>query len=105
MPKLFAKMKIIRVNKEVEEVIEPRTVFDATVAEAKQFDALPNKPARPATADEIKAHDERVALDNGETFQAPAPSDPVLADPEPAAPMPDSGASGDPKSAPKGRSA
>lgn len=99
MAKLFSKMKIIRHTKDgVEEVIPKRTVFDATPAEAKQFDAL--KSARPATADEVKADKERRELDQGITFQNPAPSDAVLEAP---AALPDSGAQGDPKSAPKGR--
>ena len=99
MVKLYSKMKIIRHTKDgVEEVIPKRTVFDGTPAEAKQFDAL--NSARPATAEEIKDDKERRDLDEGLTFQNPAPSDAVL---ELAEPMPDSGAAGDPKSAPKGR--
>ena len=99
MVKLYSKMKIIRHTKDgVEEVIPKRTVFDGTPAEAKQFDAL--NSARPATAEEIEDDKERRDLDEGLTFQNPAPSDAVLEAP---AALPDSGAHGDPKSAPKGR--
>ena len=67
MVKLYSKMKIIRHTKDgVEEVIPKRTVFDGTPAEAKQFDAL--KSARPATADEIKAHAEAQALADGSAY-------------------------------------
>lgn len=100
MAKLYSATKIIRRDKKgVEEIIPRNSVFDATVAEAKQYDAL--KAARPATEAEVKAHDERVALSQGQTFQAPAPSDAVLEAPTP---MPDSGAQNDPKSAPKAKS-
>lgn len=91
MPKLFSNMKIIRVKDGVEEIIPARTVFQATVAEAKQFDALGS--ARPATAEEINAADQAQALADGMLFQP----DPV------AEPMPDSGAAGDPRSAPKAK--
>lgn len=111
MAKLFSLMKIIRANKAGdEETIERRTVFDATATEAKQFDALGS--ARPATAEEVKEHDARKAIDEGLAFQAPAPSDAVLNNPESGTSvpgsgvlMPDSGAAGDPRSAPKGKSA
>lgn len=100
MAKLFSKTKIIRHDKKGnEEVIAKGVVFDATVAEAKQFDAL--NSARQATSEEVKAADARKAQDNGHTFQNPAPSDSVVANAEP---LPDSGADGDPKSAPKGKS-
>lgn len=62
MAKMFSKTKIIR----GEEVIPKQTVFDATPSEAKQFDAL--KVARPATADEVKAHTEAQAKATGHTF-------------------------------------
>ncbi|AMY70910.1 hypothetical protein [Frigidibacter mobilis] len=62
MAKLFSKNKILR----GEEVIPARTVFDATPSEAKQFDAL--KSARPATADEIKAHAAAQAKADGKAF-------------------------------------
>ena len=102
MVKLYSKMKIIRHTKDgVEEVIPKRTVFDGTPAEAKQFDAL--NSARPATAEEIKDDKERRDLDEGLTSQNPAPSDAVLAGPEETVAMPDSGAYGDPNSAPKGK--
>lgn len=50
MPKLFAKNRIIRPDGTV---VEPRTVFDATPEQARQFDRL--NAARPATEAEIKA--------------------------------------------------
>jgi len=95
MAKLFSKTKIIRVNDGVEEVIPKGVVFDATPTEAKQFDAL--KSARPATAEEVSAHNYRLAVSQGQVVAEPAA--PV------AEPLPDSGAVGDPRSAPKGKSA
>ena len=65
MAKLFSKMKIIMPG---DVVIPARTVFDATPSEARQFDAL--KSARPATADEIKAHAEELAKANGSAYGA-----------------------------------
>lgn len=62
MAKLFSKMKIVR----GEEVIPKQTVFDATPSEAKQYDAL--KSARPATADEVKAHAQAEAKATGKAF-------------------------------------
>ena len=62
MVKLYSKTKILR----GEEVIPARTVFDATPSEARQFDAL--KSARPATAEEIKAHAEAQAKANGSAY-------------------------------------
>lgn len=62
MAKLFSKTKIIR----GEEVIPKKTVFDATPSEAKQYDML--KAARPANADEVKAHAEAQAKANGTAF-------------------------------------
>lgn len=54
MPKLTAIRTIICMNKDdVLETISPRTVFDATVAQAKAFDAL--GAARPSWDSEIKA--------------------------------------------------
>lgn len=64
MAKLFAKTKIIR----GEEVIPKNAVFDATPSEARQFDAL--KGARPATADEVKAHAQAEAKAKGKAFVA-----------------------------------
>ena len=99
MAKLFSLMKIIRHDKDGnEEIIPKRSVFDATSAEAKQFDAL--KSARPATAEEIAADKEQRDMDQGIAFQNPAPSDAVLNAP---AELPDSGAVGDPRSTPKGK--
>jgi hypothetical protein len=63
MAKLFAKQKILR----GEEVIPARSVFDATPVEARQFDAL--KAARPATAEEVKAHAEAQAKADGVAFE------------------------------------
>lgn len=62
MAKLYSKTKIIRGDK----VIPKQTVFDATPSEAKQFDVL--NAARPATADEVKAHAEAEAKANGKAF-------------------------------------
>ena len=63
MPKLFALNKIIMPD---ETVVERRTVFDATVEQAKQFDKL--KAARSATEAEIKAAKEAADAEAGMTF-------------------------------------
>lgn len=76
--------------------VEPKTVFKATVRQAKQFDKL--GAARPATEAEIKAHREAKAIAN-----AMDPDAPELELPAPAAAKaPPSGAPGDPQSNPKG---
>ncbi len=49
MPKLYAKNRIVMPDGSE---IEPRTVFDATPEQARQFDHL--NAARPATEAEIK---------------------------------------------------
>lgn len=63
MPKLFALNKIIMPD---ETVVERRTVFDATVEQAKQFDKL--GAARPATEAEIKQAKEASAAADGTAF-------------------------------------
>lgn len=60
MAKMFAKTKIIL---EGDVVVPARTVFDATPAQARQFDHL--NAARAATADEVKAAAEAEAARNG----------------------------------------
>lgn len=60
MAKLFANNPIIL---EGDVTIPARTVFDATPAQAKQFDKL--GAARPATAEEVKAWTEAEASKNG----------------------------------------
>ena len=96
MPKLYALTKIIMPKGDV---IERRTVFDATIAQAKQFDAL--KAARPATEAEIKIADREQAKADGivaiddENAARPA-ADATLDKPE-------SGAPGDPQNRPKTR--
>lgn len=60
MSKLYAKHQILM----PEDVIVPaKAVFDATPAQAKQFDKL--GAARPATAAEIKAAEAAEAAKNG----------------------------------------
>lgn len=93
MAKLFSKTRIIRMKDGREEVIEPRKVFEATPAEAKQFDKL--NAARPATAAEI----------NGEAESKVEVASEKPTHEESTTAMPDSGANGDPKSSPKGKSA
>lgn len=95
MAKLFSKTSIIRYNNGVEEVIAKGVVFDATPTEAKQLDAL--RSARPATAEEVSAHNHKVAVSQGQAVAEPVA--PV------AEPLPASGAVGDPRGAPKGKSA
>ena len=63
MPKLFSLMQIVRQNKDGEESIPAKKVFDATVAEAKDFDRI--KAARPATKAEIEAAAEAQAIADG----------------------------------------
>ena len=95
MPKLYALSRIIL---EDDKVVPRHTVFDATVAQAKQFDTL--KAARPATEDEINAAKEAAAIANGSAFiEGPSPNDPAPT----TAMKPDSGAPGDPQSPPKSK--
>ena len=104
MPKLFALTQIILAD---DKVVARNSVFDATVAQAKQFDAL--KAARPATEAEIKAAEKAAAeadgtafLENADTAARPsADSQPVKGEVD--VTMPDSGAPGDPQSKPKGK--
>lgn len=89
MAKLLALTKIIM---EGDVVHERGTVFDATPAQAKQFDKL--NAARPATADEIAVAKEAAAIADGTAYLEAAPVDSV---------KPASGAPGDPQSPPKGK--
>lgn len=103
MAKLFALNKIIlpATDKDgKEQLIDKGRVFDATPAQAKQFDAI--KAARPATDAEIAADKEAKAIADGTAFVAPAPSDSVV---ETEADTPPAAVTGDPKGIPKGRSA
>ena len=63
MAKLYALTQIILKD---DEVVQHNTVFDATVAQAKQFDAL--GAARPATEAEIKDAEKAAALKDGTAF-------------------------------------
>lgn len=70
MAKMYALKTILRRNKDgVEELIQPKSVFDAKPAEAKQLDALAS--ARPARDDEIKAHAEVQARADGTFYSEP----------------------------------
>ncbi len=107
MVKLYARTRIVlpAAGEDGEElVVERGKVFDATVDQAKQFDALPGpngKPvARPATAEEIKAARAEEDKANGivtadDAKTADAGNGRVAAPP--------SGAPGDPNSAPKAK--
>lgn len=101
MAKMYSLTKIIMPDpKTGEEILIPKNkVFDATPEQAKQFDAL--KSARQATNDEIAAAKDAEKIADGTAFVAPAPSDPVVDDAEPARET--SGVSGDPKNIPKGK--
>ena len=96
MAKMYALHQII-LNDDT--VVPRHTVFDATPAQAKQFDAL--KAARPATAEEVAAAKEAAAISDGTMFleNGPSPNDPSPADNL----KPASGAPGDPQSPPKGK--
>lgn len=95
MAKLYALHQIIL---EDDKVVPRHTVFDATPAQAKQFDAL--KAARPATAEEINAAKEAAAIADGSAFaEGPSPNDPAPVE----SVKPASGAPGDPQSPPKGK--
>lgn len=99
MVKLYALNKILRGKDQViDPAVEP--VFDATPDEAKQFDAL--KSARPATADEVAKAKDRAAKKDGTAFLA-SPEPVAASAPAAEVDAPESGANGDPKSAPKGR--
>lgn len=104
MAKLFALTQIILPD----DVVVPRhTVFDATPAQAKQFDAL--KAARHATKEEIDAAKEAAAIADGTAFLENAETaDRPAVDAQPVkgavdATMPDSGAPSDPQSRPKSK--
>jgi uncharacterized protein YjlB len=60
MAKLYAKHQIVLPG---DVIVLPKSVFDATPAQAKQFDTL--GAARPATAAEIKAAEVADAAKNG----------------------------------------
>lgn len=95
MAKMYALNRIIL---EEDKVVPRHTVFDASPAQAKQFDAL--KAARPATAEEIALAKETAAIEDGTAFlEGPSPNDPEPTD----AVKPVSGAPGDPQSPPKGK--
>ncbi|MBI1620014.1 hypothetical protein [Aquamicrobium zhengzhouense] len=95
MAKMYALHQIIL---EDDKVVPRHTVFDATPAQAKQFDAL--KAARPATAEEVAEAKEAAAKADGSAFaEGPSPNDPSPADNL----KPASGAPGDPQSPPKGK--
>lgn len=70
MPKLFSLNKIVMPDNTV---IPRRSVFDATVEQAKQFDKL--GAARPATEDEIKAAKDAAAEADGTAFFSKAALD------------------------------
>jgi hypothetical protein len=92
MAKLYALTKIIMPD---DTVVPAKTVFDATPAQAIQFDKL--KSARPATAEEIRNAALLAAVANGTEFNEPElPLE---------AKAPASGAAGDPNGVPKGKSA
>lgn len=90
MAKLLALTKIILKDGSL---VERHSVFDATPAEAKQFDAL--KAARPATAEEVATAKEAAAVADGTAFLDPEDSFTSI--------KPASGAPGDPQSPPKGK--
>ncbi|MDO5646306.1 hypothetical protein [Paracoccus sp. (in: a-proteobacteria)] len=94
MPKLISVTQIIMpAGKDgAVTVIGKNEVFDATVAQAKHFDAL--GAARPATEDEIKRAGEKADVANG-LSDAPSIEEQIIV-------QPDSGAPGDPQSKPKG---
>jgi hypothetical protein len=64
MAKMFAKSQIIMPDGSV---VARKSVFEATPAQAKQFDAL--DAARPATSDEIAAAARAKALADGEPYE------------------------------------
>lgn len=98
MAKMYALRKILRHNKKgVEEVLEKRTVFDATPAEAKQLDAL--NAARPAREDEVKAFEAAMATKDGAYFLDGIEAVTMVAPLRPVG----SGAAGDPNNAPKSK--
>lgn len=67
MPKLYANTKIILPTKDGgEKQVDRHTVFDATVEQAKQLDALGS--ARPATDAEITAAEKAANIADGTAF-------------------------------------
>lgn len=96
MAKLYALTNIIMPDG----TEHPRkTVFDASAAQAKQFNAL--KAARPATEKEIKAAAEQTAHDNGTAYLGEVSEEVADTQREQVDIKPDSGAPGDPQSKPK----
>ncbi len=87
MAKMFALTQIIMPDGSM---VARNTVFDATPAEAKQFDVL--KAARPAMAEEVAAAAQAKAVADGTAFEEPADTK-----------APPSGAPGDPQGVPKGK--
>lgn len=94
MAKLYALTKIIMPD---DTVIKPKTVFDATPIQAKQFDKL--KAARPATGAEVEAAKLEAAIKDGTDYLEPEL--PLTIEDK----APPSGAPGDPQGAPKGKTA
>jgi hypothetical protein len=92
MAKMLAKTQIIMPDGKV---VAKGTVFDATPAQARQFDAL--KSARQATPAEIEAADRQQAAAVGHDYTAPEL-------PLGESKAPPSGAPGDPNGVPKGKS-
>ncbi len=106
MAKLFALTNIIlpATKDAPETIVSKGKVFDATVDQAKQFDAL--RSARQATNEEIAAAKEAAAKEDGTAFLAPAPSDSVLGETDEGPSLTGTtSVSGDPKAAPKGKTA
>ena len=98
MPKMYALRTIIRVKDGQEETVKPRTVFDATVPEAKQYLAL--KSARNARADEIEAAKDADAKADGSFYETDTSST-NDASTEPLTEQ--TSIANDPKAAPKGK--
>ena len=88
MAKMFSYTQILMPD---DTIIPRRTVFDATPAQAKQFDAL--KVARNALPEEIAAAAQAKAIADGTVFS----------EPELDLKAPPSGAPGDPQGVPKGK--
>ena len=91
MPKLYALHQIILPD---DTIVPRRSVFDASVEQAKQFDKL--GAARSATEAEIKAAAEKQAIADGVTLEEPQLD---------LSSKPSSNAPGDPQAAPKGAKA
>ncbi len=97
MPKLYALTNIVMPD---DSLISPRRVFDATVEQAKQFDAL--NAARPATGEEIEDEKKLKAAEDGTSYFSAdemRAAEPTLT----ATAAPESIADNDPNAKPKGR--